>query len=58
MIRYKICKRSGCGRKVLPENNPLELCPKCTEFVEMLVWALDNVKFKNPKETDSGLVIP
>lgn len=51
------CDVPNCCR--LSANNQYHLCKKHIEAMTFLIWALDNIKVKEPpKERPSGLVLP
>jgi len=55
--KYARCKYPECmGNSV--EERDSGLCKRHAEMLRFFMWMMDNVKFKNPKETNSGLVLP
>lgn len=55
--KYGRCKYPECAGNVI-EAKELGLCKKHMELLKFFLWALENVKMKDSKTTNSGLVLP
>lgn len=56
-IKYPKCKFPDCDGSASEPRNA-GLCRKHAEMLRFFLWAMDNVKFKDKKETKSGLILP
>jgi len=55
--KYPRCKYTECSGTAV-DTRDSGLCKRHAEMLRFFLWVLENVKFKDKKLTDSGLVLP
>jgi hypothetical protein len=55
---YEMCRAPDCSGKVTQQGEKFGLCNRHLDMLKFVLWAIDNIKMRGDKKTDSGLILP